>query len=263
MFYSVLYVKRLGNLYHLRSNQSIWIEQRTWNAIWKLLHSLAVIGNFLYIFFSANSRFIFHFFTYWSNFSLLNSLFFFSFFIRLNCLVLSIYLYVHTVHTSSFAHDLFKMYRPDFPAMHNESLVEIYGKYLPNFRYRWLADIIPTHHKLLASSGMTFNNIFCIQKLRVLFNRHFIQQQTISLCVCIYYYCIDAIALDVCLCSLAGKRYAISRRKKNTFDTFKFPLQMLLQAVKEIEAPKWGRGRKKNRFKLSIGDDDDTKPFDG
>lgn len=158
--------------------------------------------------------------------------------------MLSIYLYVHTVHTSSFAHDLFKMYRPDFPAMHNESLVEIYGKYLPNFRYRWLADIIPTHHKLLASSGMTFNNIFCIQKLRVLFNRHFIQQQTISLCVYILY-CIDAIALDVCLCSLAGKRYAISRRKKNTFDTFKFPLQMLLQAVKEIEAPKWGRGRKK------------------
>lgn len=220
MFYSVLYVKRLGNLYHLRSNQSIWIEQRTWNAIWKLLHSLAVIGNFLYIFFFANSRFIFHSSTYWSNFSLLNSLFFFSFFIRLNCLVLSIYLYVHTVHTSSFAHDLFKMYRPDFPAMHNESLVEIYGKYLPNFRYRWLADIIPTHHKLLASSGMTFNNIFCIQKLRVLFNRHFIQQQTISLCVCIYYYCIDAIALDVCLCSLAGKRYAISRRKKKYFRHF-------------------------------------------
>lgn len=150
-----------------------------------------------------------------------------------------------TVHTSSFAHDLFKMYRPDFPAMHNESLVEIYGKYLPNFRYRWLADIIPTHHKLLASSGMTFNNIFYIQKLRVLFNRHFIQQQTLfSLCVCILY-CIDAIALDVCLCSLAGKRYAISRRKKNTFDTFKFPLQMLLQAVKEIEAPKWGKGGKK------------------
>lgn len=109
----------------------------------------------------------------------------FHFFLRLNwCFQ---FIYMCTVHTSSFAHDLFKMYRPDFPAMHNESLVEIYGKYLPNFRYRWLADIIPTHHKLLASSGMTFNNIFYIQKLRVLFNRHFIQQQTLflslSLCV--------------------------------------------------------------------------------